>query len=101
MPKVVAPLLQTPGAPVPANAWAQPTGFRSGEVVVFGVMHILLFLKKKKQKDFLSGCRRLPAQRDAVLEKVFWFFFSKKNTLPKTYGAAGNILPAMARARAW
>jgi hypothetical protein len=38
----------------------------------------LLFLKKKKQKDFLL-CYRGQARRHTPLKKVFWFFFSKKN----------------------
>jgi hypothetical protein len=41
----------------------------------------LLFLKKKKQKDFYSfalcGAWFSSSQRG----KVFWFFFSKKNAL--------------------
>jgi hypothetical protein len=41
---------------------------------------ILLFLKKKKQKDFLLCCRGAGDTR-APIDKSFWFFFSKKNTL--------------------
>jgi hypothetical protein len=47
----------------------------------------LLFLKKKKQKDFSTiaavggtGGAGTPSQG----MKVFWFFFSKKNILPCT-----------------
>jgi hypothetical protein len=36
----------------------------------------LLFLKKKKQKDFPPFA---PAPDRAQVGKVFWFFFSKKN----------------------
>jgi hypothetical protein len=44
----------------------------------------LLFLKKKKQKDFYSWCcgkiRSIVPNVDAAKKiKVFWFFFSKKN----------------------
>jgi hypothetical protein len=41
----------------------------------------LLFLKKKKQKDFYPfglGARR--GRAEGI--EVFWFFFSKKNMLP-------------------
>jgi hypothetical protein len=38
----------------------------------------LLFLKKKKQKDFYPDFSEWRRQQ----EKVFWFFFSKKNVLP-------------------
>jgi len=38
----------------------------------------LLFLKKKKQKDF---CPCLVATADPKRVTVFWFFFSKKNAL--------------------
>src|SRR6185437_1356879 len=41
----------------------------------------LLFLKKKKQKDFCPlALRRLPPPREPG--KVLWFFLSRKNTLP-------------------
>jgi hypothetical protein len=49
----------------------------------------LLFLKKKKQKDFIRLTATLPVSlieradgRNRKRGKVFWFFFSKKNTLP-------------------
>jgi hypothetical protein len=42
----------------------------------------LLFLKKKKQKDFLFLCAALDAEGGRKGMKVFWFFFSKKNRLP-------------------
>jgi hypothetical protein len=38
----------------------------------------LLFLKKKKQKNFCSFSPR-PFRPSGPLAKVFWFFFSKKN----------------------
>jgi hypothetical protein len=43
-----------------------------------GLRGILLFLKKKKQKDFSSvpEGKLAPALK---LPKVFWFFFPKKN----------------------
>jgi hypothetical protein len=49
------------------------------------VRKTLLFLKKKKQKNF--GFRPRPAGRVTLRSKlqetkVFWFFFSKKNILP-------------------
>ncbi|MCC6719891.1 MAG: hypothetical protein IT555_18595 [Acetobacteraceae bacterium] len=40
----------------------------------------LLFLKKKKQKDFHPFGRAPTPQAKRI--KVFWFFFSKKNALP-------------------
>jgi hypothetical protein len=45
----------------------------------------LLFLQKKKQKDFYPLARRLTTQRRANLAKVFWFFFPKKNVLPYVF----------------
>jgi len=39
---------------------------------------ILLFLKKKKQKDFLSMAPRLAGQRDAQMDKSFLVLFFKK-----------------------
>jgi hypothetical protein len=39
----------------------------------------LLFLKKKKQKDYYSLAPR--AAVASKLTKVFWFFFPKKNIL--------------------
>jgi hypothetical protein len=43
----------------------------------------LLFLKKKKQKDFYPFAVERPGQFGSNGEgmKVFWFFFSKKNML--------------------
>jgi hypothetical protein len=40
-----------------------------------------LFFEKKKQKTFVPWCLGLP---DLTRHgpKVFWFFFSKKNSLP-------------------
>jgi hypothetical protein len=48
----------------------------------------LLFLKKKKQKDFFNSpawafALSLPQRRDSGSE-VFWFFFSKKNCLARS-----------------
>jgi hypothetical protein len=53
-----------------------------------GVRKILLFLKKKKQKDFYFWrCGKIPAMASIVgaaeKVKVFWFFSSEKNTLTK------------------
>jgi hypothetical protein len=44
----------------------------------------LLFLKKKKQKDFftLGHGRGLRQRPWPIVMKVFWLFFSKKNHLP-------------------
>jgi hypothetical protein len=42
----------------------------------------LLFLKKKKQKDFYSFALRAVVSSGSKVGKVFWFFFSKKNMLP-------------------
>jgi hypothetical protein len=39
----------------------------------------LLFLKKKKQKDFYPLAPRCTVQARRKRMKVFWFFFSKKN----------------------
>jgi hypothetical protein len=42
----------------------------------------LLFLKKKKQKNFMTLDCGVGATLGPEKPKVFWFFFSKKNTLP-------------------
>jgi hypothetical protein len=42
---------------------------------------ILLFLKKKKQKDFIRLRPEIPGFSGRKVRKVFWFFFSKKNRL--------------------
>jgi hypothetical protein len=41
----------------------------------------LLFLKKKKQKDFYPFAPGPSGQSVRKWIKVFWFFFSKKNIL--------------------
>ena len=41
----------------------------------------LLFLKKKKQKDFYSFALVIGVGCLAKRIKIFWFFFSKKNIL--------------------
>jgi hypothetical protein len=43
---------------------------------------VLLFLKKKKQKDFASLARALGGRRARKLTKVFCFFFPKKQAFP-------------------
>jgi hypothetical protein len=43
----------------------------------------LFFFEKKNQKTLVPWChtmRRLPVQTAPKGAKVFWFFFSKKNT---------------------
>jgi hypothetical protein len=57
-------------APVNQRGGVGPKGSKS-----------LLFLKKKKQKDFSPLARVPVAQRGCKRVKVFWFFFSKKNRL--------------------
>jgi hypothetical protein len=48
--------------------------------MLVAIERILLFPRKKKQKDFFSwGCIGEGAHQDT---KVFWFFFSKKTMLP-------------------
>jgi hypothetical protein len=39
------------------------------------------FFEKKKQKTFVPWCLGLPDQTRQG-PQVFWFFFSKKNSLP-------------------
>jgi len=39
------------------------------------------FFEKKKQKTFIHLMRSIKPKNFFVI-KVFWFFFSKKNTLP-------------------
>jgi hypothetical protein len=39
------------------------------------------FSEEKKQKTFMSLSRFSPAAY-AIITKVFWFFFSKKNCFP-------------------
>jgi len=41
----------------------------------------VFFFEKKKQKTFIHLIRRIRTNY-SLLIKVFWFFFSKKNTLP-------------------
>jgi hypothetical protein len=43
----------------------------------------LLFLKKKKQRDFYPFARgeAVTLRTNGEVGKVFWFFFSKKNML--------------------
>jgi hypothetical protein len=43
------------------------------------VVKSLLFLKKKKQKDFSPFAPSGDATHPRQVGKVFWFFFSKKN----------------------
>jgi hypothetical protein len=58
----------------------------------------LLFLKKKKQKDFHPFAFARNFQRPAKRIKVFWFFFSKKNILPSYSAAASRVLRSLASA---
>ena len=52
---------------------------------VMGGEEGLLFLKKKKQKDFCPmASRRCNLGATHQMAKVFWFFFSKKNRFPLT-----------------
>jgi len=49
------------------------------------------FSEVKKQKTFMSLSRFSPATQ-AIITKVFWFFFSKKNCfLPSLLSRRGNL----------
>jgi hypothetical protein len=50
----------------------------------------LLFLKKKKQKDFDSSGAGMFEHQWPRLIKVFWFFFSKKELLPHSLNKKGR-----------
>jgi hypothetical protein len=50
----------------------------------------LLFLKKKKQKNFVHWCCRGGAT-ELLWVKVFCFFFSKKKRLPSLSAGAGGV----------
>jgi hypothetical protein len=52
-----------------------------GKIKGGSVRKNLLFLKKKKQKDFYDLARVLGVPARVPVIKVFWFFFSKKNRL--------------------
>jgi hypothetical protein len=48
------------------------------------------FLKKSSKKLLLVGARAVQRAR-AQIQKVFWFFFSKKNRFPLNFPRAGPV----------
>jgi hypothetical protein len=60
----------------------------------------MFFFEKKNQKTFVYCPRRprliMQYRRDVQERKVFWFFFSKKNTLPSHADAPGVHSPGPA-----
>ncbi len=88
-PSSTPPSPATPSAPSPCwrSTSAAPRRWCGRRCRIFGEglreeRKRLLFLKKKKQKDFCSVRSERAQRSEATGVKVFWFFFFRKEPLP-------------------